>query len=651
MEPKILHSQPTIEKSGEIALFYNIAYNRLCQFIGQYENKKDFEIRNLLDNFLLIDEDKKPKIKNLYKKLLSTKTYFAIYEKIMGEIKGGNMMLGRDEIILINQLLLTFQKVRDYYSHFYHQDTKAELATEIAKWLSKKSEEAQLKYPNPNRKQPKFCVIKQKRKERPEGRTITTYSLTSPKEDITDFYYGQGVDFFLSFFLPRSFMSEYLNQRKGYKRTFNSKEDDIDYTFFRNMCLHFSKRDSNRQNYLNEKGKISPLTYQDYLKIRQQSYLNSLPDFLLPYLKENLISETVIKNPNSFLQLAVACISLDHEMPYKSIIKWEIVNKDLQNEEIEERVRGISRNNKIFIVSSKHKRVYASDFTSEYDQLKITNKRICIQISNIHGDKKVNVLIHEREILSLLYQKLYEPEIFKESIKKLVLIANQYAAFLKDALNDRVKSIQKYGPLKPFIESEEIDWRKDGIYHTHFPGLNKVFQLFFEANDYNSQEIREKVIQKLKHTQSELNKMLVSHGRYDFLNIPTLVYETPQAVKGLETKSKKDWTEEDIENWENWISRRKELKGIRHKKMQLALYAKNIILGKKARFTSQNEKKSFMVYAYLLDKKEPNRPLLIRETQEKLSQKIHNEKQQIFNKRYLGALLNSESFDEFVKAS
>jgi hypothetical protein len=464
MKQETLHGQPTIEKSGEIALFYNIAYNRLCQFIGKYEGNSKFDIRDMADK---ITNRGNYEFKDIiYKSVLKPPTYLAIYEKIMDERKGGGVMLDNHETLLVNETLLVFQKVRDYYSHFYHQDPKVSLPREFSQWLSAKAEEAKLKYANPNRKQKEFIVTK-----------ITggqNNCLTAPKEDLNDPHYGQGVDFFLSFFLPRSFMSEYLNQRKGYKRTFNDAKDDTDYTYFRNICLHYSKRDSNRQNYLDEKGKITELTYKDYLNITKQSYLNSLPDFLLPYIKEQLIPQTVIKNPNNFLQMAVAFLSLDNEMPHRDKIQWEIVNKDLQNESFKESNKSGRK-----IVTPKYEMKYTSNFENEYDQLTIQNKRVRMQLSELPGNKKADILIHEREIISLYFQKVNAPQDFRESIKKLVRVTTQYVSFLSDVLAGKLKEIREYGELKPYIDQEEIDWIESGDYKAKVPGLNTVFQLVF----------------------------------------------------------------------------------------------------------------------------------------------------------------------------
>lgn len=648
MKQETLHSQPTIEKSGEIALFYNIAYNRLCQFIGQYEGIANFDIRDIAKK---INGDNKPKFKDvIYKRVLKLKTYLAIYEKIMDERKGGGVLLDNNEIILINETLLIFQKLRDYYSHFYHQDPKTELPVEFAKWLESKAKAAIQKYPDSDKIQKDFLVIK----EQNFGKDLS-FSLTAPKEDLRDPLYGQGVDFFLSFFLPRSFMTEYLNQRKGYKRTSNDSADDTDYTFFRKMCLHYSKRDSNRQNYLDEKGKITELTYLDYLNITKQSYLNSLPDFLFPYIKDELIPQTVIKNPNNFLQMAVAFLSLDGEMPRKDRIQWEIVNKDLQNETAKENE---AKGRKI--VTPKYERKYTSNFENEYDQLCIENKRVRMQVSGCASGKKVDILIHEREIISLYFQKLYEPERYQESIRKLVRVAEQYVSFLSDALKGHLRSIKGYGELKPYIEQKEIDWRKSGEHKTKLPGLNSVFQWFFEdVNNYNADEFKKKVVDKIHQVTEELEKALRAYdgesettGKYDFLKIPTRVYDTPEAVKGLDQKPWKERTEADINAHKEWMIKKKELKGIRHKKMQLALYAKDIIAGKKIKFGSQNEKESFLAYCYLLDVEGKERPAgLIANIKEKLNGKIKDNAQAHFNRKYLCLLEQSKSFDDFVIGS
>ena len=116
----------------------------------------------------------------------------------------------------------------------------------------------------------------------------------------------------------------------------------------------------------------------------------------------------------------------------------------------------------------------------------------------------------------------------------------------------------------------------------------------------------------------------------------------------LDIKLKKDWTEEEKNQLKDWLKLKDKLKNIRYKKMQLVLYCKKIILGKSGKFISENERKSFMAYCYLLDKKDTDRSFLINDFTIRLKGKEVREHLRNYNTDYLDILKNAESFDDFV---
>lgn len=645
--PQKTYSIPTIEKNGELAVFYNLAYNRLCKFIELYEGKpkngKDYDLRQVYGKL-------NNNNKNIDDKLFENKTYFAINERILDERKGGNVMIDSEMITRTNIILLQFIKLRDFFSHYYHQDTRRSVPKEFASWLNYKCQIARESYPEGNRKKLEFKVINEFTP--PKDSSKTYYSITYQNSDNQrKFDNGQGVDFFLSFFLPRSFMNEYLSLREGYKKTFNAARDEIDYTYFRYMCTYYSKRDSNRQNVLNEKGKISALTLPDYLEITQQSYLSSIPKLLLPYVKESLISETVFKNQNTFLQLAVMNLSMS-EFPHKDLFEWEVVNKDAETHMLKEKKITIKQRD-VNIIAKKKIKKFTAQFTNEYDQVAVHKDRIVLRMNKVHqSSKNIDIYIHERDIISLLYQKIEDKDKFNASFQKLIQFANQYVGFLQDALDNKLKSIENYPNLRDYIFPNNALADENNLQK---PKLNSIFQTFFDTSKNTFEEYKGKVLNKLIQKKETLQGLQKKEGVYSFLNQPTRVYDTPSDVKVfIESKKKDDRTEEEKEAIKKWLKKKKEMKGIRYRKMQIGLYCKDLILGKGGKFNTENEKERFMAFCYLLDKKQDKlmRKKLITEIEERLKDKEKTSaSQQTFNNKYLDSLSNAPSFDTFIDYS
>ena len=543
------YSIPNIEKNGELCLFYNIAYNRMSKFIANYENKENFEIRDIAGYF-------HNNFNKTSEQVLKPKAYLQIYERILDERTGGNTLINAEKINLVNSVLLLLWRLRDYYSHYYHQDVKAQIPREIKDWLLQKLKIAQEKYPEKNRKKLEFKIIEETSFTTRDDKTINVFSLTSKTEK--EKLLAQGTEFFLSFFLPRSYMNEFLNLREGYKRTFNSEKDEIDYIYFRYLCTFYSKKDANRQNILTEKGKISSLTQNDYLQITLQSYLNSVPDFIFPNLKNDYINETPQKNRNTFLQLAINYIILNVEEENRKLIEWEVVNKNLvlESEERELKIKGKPQT----IISDKKVRKFKSYFESEYDQLAVKNGNIRLRINNIHQQqgKFVEVLMHEREVISLLYLLLNDKQKFNKAINDLVSFSNQYVAFLKDALQNKVKEIDNYKLLKKYLFATDINIKLGEEEKTiKTPTLNKVFQQFFENNEIDFDDFKNTVLQKIITTKEKITEMKSKKDEFSFLNIDTSVYETPEAIKGfIDIKPKKDWTVEEKDQLKDWSLKR-----------------------------------------------------------------------------------------------
>ena len=125
-------SVPELHKNGELAVFYNIAYNRTSNFIKTIQRKdkaQDFtEIRDIFfPKHSETNERKKQldfKELNFKMKGMTDRTYSELKVFFWNTPKGRNIRyVTPQDIKEINHVLLLLVRLRDYHSHYWHEET------------------------------------------------------------------------------------------------------------------------------------------------------------------------------------------------------------------------------------------------------------------------------------------------------------------------------------------------------------------------------------------------------------------------------------------------------------------------------------------------------------------------------------------------
>jgi hypothetical protein len=282
-------------KSPEFAVFYNVAFFRLCGYLNHLSGNTYTNDKNKLEKYFT---DWVSSIKAGCD-LLPDKAYSLLRNYLWKGYKlnknSSGYELKESHKNLVQKLLISLYNIRNFHSHIWHDNSVLEFERSTEAFIEYLFNDAILiqteKYPNQverfNEEKSKFPLFKPV-----DGKILITQ---------------EGRTFFLSFFLTSGEMSRFLQQRKGSRRN-DTPEFKIKHLVYKEYC---HRDGASRNHYGFEENMLSSLPEsekKEILSARQFSkiynYLNDVPEISNdPYLFELYTNDkTKVENAVSLIK-------------------------------------------------------------------------------------------------------------------------------------------------------------------------------------------------------------------------------------------------------------------------------------------------------------------------------------------------------------
>jgi len=287
-------------KTPEYAVFYNIAYWWISDMLKRlYKNtdiSKHEETSPFIDRFINDGQ-------NIDSPIFSDADYIKLRDYLwkgymFDKNKSGSIITFNDKV-LIHKMIAKLAEIRNFHSHYWHDNANLKFDFELKKWIEDLHDYAVNK----------LRIEYSKEIERYESKKDNLFD----KHGSDYFITKEGRNFFLSFFLKKSEISRFMQQRKGCKRN-DKPEFKIKHLIYR----YYTHRDgASRNRYSIEETVFSELDKESKSEINKArqvykmlTYLNDIPSEvidkkLFPLFCNNEIIENstlIIKfiNDNNF---------------------------------------------------------------------------------------------------------------------------------------------------------------------------------------------------------------------------------------------------------------------------------------------------------------------------------------------------------------
>ncbi|MDI9364241.1 MAG: hypothetical protein QM541_04765 [Flavobacterium sp.] len=560
------YSNPDYDKNGELALFYNLAYNRINLLIAHFEDKPDkhtWELRNL---FFEGDADM---VENkLNQVLLKDETYLKLKLFVFRDVKGGDTYITQSEREIYNYLLLLLMRVRDFHSHYYHEDSGLYVYNDSAKkYLEGKFENAKQAYP----------II-----ERAGIKAFIVFD-TNSKLKLTD----QGINFFLSFFITKGVMTLFMNNRERLKDKGVKMEGTIftDFNYHRHICSFYCLKDSHAlHNAFLPKNSLDTINAKDYLALQIDNYLQTVPTNIYNELLEAEQENTAERRENKFMPLAATWLML-----YKANeeLQWRIWSPEQEKSDIAKN-KGKSKEKKE-IPQQRYSYIKKYDNTLTGDErIRISEQTVEIRLL-VDSNKFAHIRLSERELMAWVYQTKQGK--YPDALKKLTDFAKAYIQWI-DAL----------------YSNDSIQFRHTDLLYPFYNAKHLLPQVLKNLNEQHGEAwqkaMHKDVIDKIEgngNGQKGVLYWLKHEEPYQLGLTPTSIFSDTKAIRLLSVDADIEETKEAKTKRQALALQLKQAKGTRYKKMQVIQKCFRWLFGKKIRFTSTDDKNNFNRYCYLMD--------------------------------------------------
>ncbi|CAL2095751.1 conserved protein of unknown function [Tenacibaculum sp. 190524A02b] len=651
-------SVPSIHKNGELAVFYNLAYNRTSNFIKTIQRKdkaQEFtEIRYIF--FPKHSESGKQKEKidwnDLNHKIngLTDRTYSELKVFFWNTVKGNNIrFVTPEEIKEINHILLLLLRLRDYHSHYWHEETAIYPSNTARNVLDRTYKIALASY------QPKinFAID--------VLHYDTCWNAKKPEK-----LSNLGIDFFLSFFLTRGQMELYMKSRQylnrgGYSKpptqqgksanpesylydangklkkrkdgTFRSSEDIIDLEKSKFIASFYAQRDASESaGYWLGKHSLFEVDALQYHLLQLRNYLGTLPQYLHHQLSETTATQTVCRTsrkPTTLLAASIAYLTED-----VSGLSWRVHTDDMIQKKVSHAVE-----NEAEKTEEEIQKIPAMYYTQNATY---TQK---LGITKVLADR----LQHDTETVTKTEVQVHQ-ELYEKADRIMIRIEVAPNKFMHISIG--YQNLKHWGALIAMSKTDEtitalqhfatafMEWlcylnkpsKKhffiNNSYLKHFKGIQNTDgtckhssllpKILLQLQNENLSEA--KAMETLRtRIQQKLERIINPENEGHFAAIVAM-YNTAAYATGYFKKKEQEDLLREINSINNRIKAKKatevdlakksilerKWKGktnttVRHEKMLLIYKAIEWILGKQGKFTSVAAKKQFAKYCYLLD--------------------------------------------------
>jgi hypothetical protein len=260
------------DKTAELALFYNLAYDRIASFIAKENKINKKHVESIIKNF----DEPDSKIDLSQPTYIKLKGY--LWKGYEDDRNSCGTAITHEEIAIVKSLLTKLFQIRNFQSHYYHSNEHLKFSHPVKVFINKLYQNAQdslaERYPAEIKK---YKNIIRERHANQSGREELFISI----EDEENLFWitREGKNFLLSLYLTKGEMTKFLKQRKYCKRD-DTKEYKIKHEIYTFLChrdaasrFHYNQK----QKYIDNNKEIA----KEILKIRQlyklNTYLNDVP--------------------------------------------------------------------------------------------------------------------------------------------------------------------------------------------------------------------------------------------------------------------------------------------------------------------------------------------------------------------------------------
>ncbi|WP_299682863.1 hypothetical protein [uncultured Dokdonia sp.] len=697
-------SVPSLHKNGELAVFYNLAYNRTSTFIKTIQRKdKAHEFTELRDVFFPMHSETGIRKSHIDETILDNKikgltdrAYSELKVFLWNAAKGKNIrFVTPQDIKEINHVLLLLLRLRDYHSHFWHEDTALYPTPTTRLVLDRTFQIAVHSY----QPQIDFAV----------DVTLLTHCWDTKDANKLG---TMGINFFLVFFLTKGQMElfmksrQYLN-RGGYSKpptelkrshqkesylidaqgnfkkrpdgSVRSGNDILDLEKSRFITSFYAQRDASESAaYWLGKHMLFSMDVQQFHVLQLSNYLESIPGYLYTNLSDAMQLEEVqrtSRRPTALLATSIALATgeipnLAWRVYSDEVIQKKVTHTTKTKEDLQKIPESYYKTQPIYVSTLGTIAVTADRLDQEtetiqeaqlqlFQELYVSNDRVMIRLE-VAANTYVHMVIGHENIKH--WAALTTMNQFEKSVEALTAFAKAYTAWLEQLSNNTLFDIKQ-----SYLRHFNGETYPDGSckYHSLLPKILLQLQEENRSDTEAMTVLKARIKQKLTHILQKDNPA----------HFAALVdtYNSPAYQTGYLAKKEQEQYLKKINRIQNLIKAKKatstnlaekkrlerEWEGkthrdIRHKKMQLLYRSISWILGRKGKFITKEAKKQFAKYCYLLDMqhwKEENLVLIADWLNVACTAKINlkkhtNDTVEIYQKKVKKALLQATSFDD-----
>ncbi|HAF28485.1 MAG TPA: hypothetical protein DCG75_05495 [Bacteroidales bacterium] len=254
-------------KTPEYAVFYNIAYWWMSEMLKRLYKNTDTSIHEDTSPFIQRFVNDGEEINS---SIFSDADYIKLRDYLwkgylFDKNKSGSIITFKDKVI-IHKIIAKLAEIRNFHSHYWHDNSILKCDEDLKSWIDFLH----------NYAVDKLRVEYSKEIERYESNRDNLFDMHGSDYFITQ----EGRNFFLSFFLKKSEMSRFMQQRKGCKRN-----DKPEFMIKHQVYRYYTHRDgASRNRYSIEEtvfSALDPDSKSEINKARQVykmlAYLNDIP--------------------------------------------------------------------------------------------------------------------------------------------------------------------------------------------------------------------------------------------------------------------------------------------------------------------------------------------------------------------------------------
>lgn len=622
-KPPKSYSYPSYEKNGELALFYNLAYNRTDAFIKKSERKTGSE--DIIRNLFTGPGNKMQELleKNWQVHLFCESTYADLNLFLFKEETGKMIRrVSPEDIRNINKTLFYLLRIRDYQSHYWHSDAGLYMDENYAAFINHKMALAVGSYEY--KILPKISQVKVFDDNRVYHDDIVFFKLRdidgASRPGMKLF---NGINFFLSFFLTTGLMEVFMNNREFLKNKGVKKDNNgvpVDYDFARYLCSYYTLRESHRINLkslkkrnIDEESLVSTAIpfgeneQERLLMFDIHNYLQTLPNIIIDEynLDKDLLQDKglIRRGRNKFSELAIKWLG---QQTIGDGIEWQVYSDVFEEVEVAKKEETLEGESEAYSTGKYLKRVnlYRTTFHDD-DRIISRDGRVRLRLK-IDDNRFVKLTLWQEDFLMLMSMIVYKEK--EAGLKFLLGFANEAAGFVSSIAASVKFDVDKTSFLKNFISEPQ---------NSFFPPV--LVQLNEKTNNTSAEQWNLETLKALEERFRNL-KVVVTNYRSGFANMQTMLkrltrddYNKWIRLRELISMEKlgKIRSEErgELEELDDEIyTKRSEIReinrpllGVRNKKMTIILKCLKWLCSRRDYFKSIEDIKLFSRFAYLLD--------------------------------------------------